>query len=167
MDFPSGCFLWRGILQQFRYLGASGVSFFCRFCAGSCRVFSPSSRFSSEIFHILRMLPAVFLLAIPVFFGSRSIFFCRSCVGVCRISFPSSRFFPESFAFCGCRLPCFFQPYRHFFPFFCLSRLWKTSCFPVFVRTFCMEPTRAHSHARNNILSSLSGFLFLLPQNMP
>ncbi len=45
MDFPSGCFLWRGILQQFRYLGASGVSFFCRFCAGSCRVFSPSSRF--------------------------------------------------------------------------------------------------------------------------
>ncbi len=42
--------------------------FFCLFCAGSCRVFSPSSRFSSEIFHILRMLPAMFFPAIPALF---------------------------------------------------------------------------------------------------
>ena len=48
--------------------------FFCLFCAGARRVFSPSSRFFSGIFCVLRMLPAVFLLAIPVFFGSRSIF---------------------------------------------------------------------------------------------
>ena len=73
----------------------------------------------------------------------------------------------KSFTFYGCCLPCFFQPYRHFFPFFCLSRLWKISCFPASVRTFCTDQTRSHSHARNNILSTLSGFLFLLPQDMP
>ena len=92
MDFPSGCFLWREILQQFRYLGASGVSFFCRSCAGSCRVFSPSSRFSSEIFHILRMLPAVFFPAISAFFSSRSIF------SACFVQAPAV-FFPRNLDF--------------------------------------------------------------------
>ena len=41
---------------------------FCRSCAGSCRVFPPSSRFSSGIFCILRMPLAVFFPAIPVLF---------------------------------------------------------------------------------------------------
>ena len=121
----------------------------------------------SIIFPLFSELSGGNLSAIPVFFGFRIIF------SACFVQAPAVFFLrhpdfsPESFAFYGCCLPCFFQPYRYFFPFFCLSRLWKTSCFPVFVRTFCMEPTRAHSHARNDILSTLSGFPFLLPQDMP
>ena len=38
-------------------------------------------------------------------------------------------FHPESFAFCGCRLPCFFQPYRHFFPFFVFPAYGKSPAF--------------------------------------
>ena len=116
-------------------------------------IFPLFSELSGRKIHIFRNGFSVRLLSlegnsstIPVFGGFRSVFFLPV---LCRL------------------LPCFFQPYRHFSPFFCLSRLWKISCFPAFVRTFCMEPTRAHSHARNNILSTLSGFLFLLPQDMP
>ena len=32
---------------------------------------------------------------------------------------------------------------------------------------FILETLRAHLHARNNILSILPGFLFLLPENQP
>ena len=102
---------------------------FCRSCAGACRLFSPSSRFSSEIFHILRMLPAVFLSAIPVFFGSRSIFFCQSCTGACRVFSRHPNFHLKSFTFCGCRLPCFFQPYRYFFPFSAFPAYGKSPAF--------------------------------------
>ena len=154
------------------FISHSGIFRFLKhfFLPVLCRrlpCFFLSSRFSSGIFCVLRMLPVVFFPAISVFLGFRSVF-SAGLVQAPAVFFPRHPdFHLKSFTFYGCCLPCFFQPYRHFFPFFCLSRLWKTSCFPVFVRTFCMEPTRAHSHARNNILSSLSGFLFLLPQDMP
>ena len=32
---------------------------------------------------------------------------------------------------------------------------------------FCTVQTRAHLHARNNILSTPPGFLFLIPENLP
>ena len=88
--------------------------FFCLFCAGSCRLFSPSSRFSSEIFHILRMLPAMFFSAIPIFWGFRSVF--SACfVQAPAVFFPRHPdFYPESFAFYGCCLLFFYQPFRYF-----------------------------------------------------
>ena len=132
MDFPSGCFLWRGIFQQIRYFSVPGAFFFCRSCAGSCRVFPPSSRFLSGIFCVLRMLLAVFLSAIPVFFGSRSIFYCRSCAGSCRVFSPSSRFFIRNllyFADAACRV--FSSHTGTFFPFlpFPLMENLLLSCF--------------------------------------
>ena len=66
--FPLFSGLSVGNLSAIPAFWGSRSVFFCRSCAGSCRVFSPSSRFSSEIFHILRMLPAMFFPAIPVFF---------------------------------------------------------------------------------------------------
>ena len=71
--------------------------------------------------------------------------------------------------FCILRMPpaMFFPAIPALFPFFCLSRLWKISCFPASVWIFRTNQTRAHSHARNKIWSSLRTFLFLLPQDMP
>ena len=167
MDFPSVCFLRRGISQQFRYFWVPGAFFSAGLVQAPAVFFPRYSDLSSGIFCVLRMLLTVFLLVVPVFWGSRSVFSAGLVQAPAVFFLRHPDFHLKSFTFYGCCLPCFFQPYRHFFPFFCLSRLWKTSCFPVFVRTFCMEPTRAHSHARNSILSSLSGFLFLLPQDMP
>ena len=214
MDFPSGCFLWRGIFQQIRYFSVPGAFFFCRSCAGSCRVFPPSSRFF--IRNLLRFADAT----CRVFSSHTGIWGFWSFFSVCFVQAPAvfflrhPDFYPESFAFYGCCLLFFYQPFRYFsvpgaffsaglvqapavfflrhpdfssgifcilrmppamffpaipalFPFFCLSRLWKISCFPASVWIFRTNQTRAHSHARNKIWSSLRTFLFLLPQDMP
>ena len=57
-------------LRTFRreFISHSGIfrfpnHFFCQSCAGSCRVFPPSSRFFSGIFCVLRMLLAVFFIS--------------------------------------------------------------------------------------------------------
>ncbi len=133
MGFPSGCFLRRGISQQFRHFGAPGA-FFCLFCAGARRVFSPSSRFF--IRNLLRFADATcrFLSAIPVFFGSRSIFFCRSCAGACRVFSPSFRFSSEIFHILR-MLPAVFFPaipalFPLFLPFLFMENL-LLSCFRV------------------------------------
>ena len=146
MDFPSVCFLRRGISQQFRYFWVPGAFFLPVLYRCPPCFFPVIPIFLSGIFCVLRMLFAVFFPAIPVFWGFRSVF------SACFVQAPAV-FFPrhpdfhlKSFTFCGCCLPCFFQPYRYFFPFFCLSRLWKTSCFPVFVRT--LHGTDAHAFAR-------------------
>ena len=111
-DFSSGIFcVLRMPLAVFYQ--PSGIfrfpeHFFCLFCAGACRVFPPLFRFSSEIFHILRMLPAVFFPAIPVFWGFRSVF-SAGLVQAFAVFFPRHPdFYPESFVFCGCCLPFFY-----------------------------------------------------------
>ena len=52
---------------------------------------------------------------IPVFGGFRSVFFLPVLCRLLPCFFSVIPIFhPESFAFCGCRLPCFFQLFRHF-----------------------------------------------------
>ena len=61
--------------------------FFCLFCAGSCRVFPPSSRFLSGIFCVLRMLLAVFYQPFRYFSVSEA-FFSAGLVQAPAVFFP-------------------------------------------------------------------------------
>ncbi len=117
MDFPSVCFLRRGISQQFRYFWVPGAFFSAGLVQAPAVFFPRYSDLSSGIFCVLRMLLTVFLLVVPVFWGSRSVFSAGLVQAPAVFFLRHPDFSSESFAFCGCRLPCFFQPYRHFFPF--------------------------------------------------
>ena len=66
-------------------------------------------------FSVCLLSPERNFSTIPVFLGSWSVF--SACfVQVPAVFLPrhSDFFYPESFAFYGCCLPCFFQPYRYF-----------------------------------------------------
>ena len=54
-----------------------------------------------------------------------------------------------------------------FFPFHPAMISMFSGYFFTFPAHFCTNQTRAHLHARNNILSTLPGFLSLIPENMP
>ena len=54
-----------------------------------------------------------------------------------------------------------------FFPFHPAMISMFSGYFFTFPAHFCTVQTRAHLHARNNILSTPPGFLFLLPENLP
>ena len=164
--FPPAAFSGEEFLNNSGILGLPERFFAC-FVQAPAVFFPRHPDFSSGIFCVLRMPLAVFYQPFR-YFSVPGAFFSAGLVQAPAVFFPRhSDFHLKSFTFCGCCLPCFFQPYRHFFPFFCLSCLWKISCFPASVWIFRTNQTRAHSHARNNILSTLSGFPFLFPQNMP
>ena len=120
MNFPSGCFLWRGIFQQFRYFLVPGAFFL----------------------PVLYRCPPCFFPVIPIFLSG---------------------------IFCVLWMPLavFYQPFRYFFPFSAFPAYGKPPAFLFLYGLSAWNRTRAHSHARNKIWSSLRTFLFLLPQDMP
>ena len=160
MFVPSGCFLRRGTSQPFWYFSVSEAFFSVGLVQALAVFFPRHPDFSSGIFCVLRMPLAVFFPAIPVFGVSGAFFLFVLCRRLPCFSPVIPIFHPESFAFCGCHLPCFFQPYRYlgFLElFFCLFCAGACRVFPPSSRFFIRNLLR-FADATCRFLSAIPAF---------